>query len=527
MSSSGTDTADAKALPGRTNPADGSSLPEVRWSSRADVELAIKKARAAQPGWAELSLAARADRALVFGKRLVERRAELAKLLADETGRSITECLMSEVVTSVSYAKGAIRAARVALAPERIKLPMLEFPGKKVVVEAVPRGVIGIIAPWNYPSGNFLKSLFPALLSGNAVVMKPSEHTPRTGAWLAALCCEVFAADVVQIVQGDGAIGAALIEGGVDAIVFTGSVATGKKVSMMAAERLIPASVELGGKDAAIVLADCDLTRTVAGIAFWAMHNCGQNCAGIERVYVEESIADTFVERLTAVVKAIRVNADPTGTTDAEIGPVQNAAQLAIVEAHVADARQRGAAVLCGGARTGTGLGYQATVIDKCDEAMRVVHEETFGPVVAVIRVKDADEAIRRANDSRYGLNGSVWTKDLERGAAIARRLEVGVALVNNHSFTGVVPETPWTGVRDTGPGVASSRHAYPTFVRRRTLVVDSNRDPEPFWLPTTADLTALAEAVAQLQLGSIGAAFRALGLIKKRVAAIRKLAGG
>lgn len=527
MSSSGAEVVSSGVRPGQQNPADGSPLGELRWSTAAEVTAAIEKARAAQPGWAELSLDARAGKALLLARRIVERRAEIAKILSEETGRSLTECLMSEVVTGVGYAKGAIRAGRAALAPEKIKLSALEYPGKKVVVEAVPRGVIGIIAPWNYPLGNFMKSLYPALLSGNGVVLKPSEHTPRAGAWLAALCNEVFPPGLVQIVQGDGAIGQALLAGGVDGIVFTGSVATGKKVSVAAAERLIPASVELGGKDAAIVLADCDLVRTTAGIAFWAMHNCGQNCAGIERVYVEEAIADRFVEQLTKVCKAIRVNDDPSGAADAEIGPLQNAAQLAIVEAHVEEARQRGAAILCGGARTGKGLGYQATVVDKCDESMRVVSEETFGPVVAVIRVKDADEAIRRANDSRYGLNGSVWTSNLERGAALARRLEVGVALVNNHAFTGILPETPWTGVRDTGTGVAASRHAYPTFVRRRTVVVDSNKDPEPFWLPSTPELTALADTVAQLQLGSLGAAFRALGLIKKRVAAIKKLAGG
>jgi acyl-CoA reductase-like NAD-dependent aldehyde dehydrogenase len=342
-----------------------------------------------------------------------------------------------------------------------------------------------------------------------------------------AQCAEIFPEGLVQLVQGDGQIGAALIEGGVDSIVFTGSVATGRRVSVMAAERFVPCSVELGGKDAAIVLADCDLERTAAGVAYWALHNAGQNCAGIERVYVEQAIADQFVARLAHVVKSVRVNADASGKSEAEIGPLQNAAQLALVERHVQDAVARGARVLCGGARTGSGYGFWPTLLDSCDESMQVVHEETFGPVIAVIRVKDAEEALRRANDSKYGLNGSVWTRNLERGAELARRMDVGIALVNNHAFTGIVAEAPWTGVRDTGTGVAASRHSYPSFVRRRTVVIDSNSDPDPYWFPSTSELGVLAEAVAQMQLGSLSAALKALGALKKRVAAIRKLARG
>jgi acyl-CoA reductase-like NAD-dependent aldehyde dehydrogenase len=509
------------------NPADESALPPVAWSRVSEVQEAIAKGRAAQPAWARLTLDQRAERAMALARRIVERRDEIGLILAQETGRSVVEAQMSEVVTAVSYVKGAIRAAEKALASETVQLPKLEHPGKKVIVETVPRGVIGIIAPWNYPLGNFMKSLYPALLSGNGVVLKPSEHTPRAGAWLKAQCVEIFPPGLVQLVQGAGDIGAALIEGGVDGIVFTGSVATGRRVSIMAAERLVPCSVELGGKDAAIVLADCDLERTAAGIAYWALHNAGQNCAGIERVYVEAAIAERFVARLTHVVKAVRVNADASGKSDAEIGPLQNPAQLALVERHVQDALSRGAKLLCGGARTGSGYGYQPTVLDGCDESMQVVHEETFGPVIAVIRVKDADEAIKRANDSKYGLNGSVWTRDLDKGAALARRLDVGIALVNNHAFTGIVAEAPWTGVRETGPGVAASRHSYPTFVRRRTVVIDKNSDPDPYWFPATPELGTLADAVAQMQLGSMSAALKALGALKKRVAAIRKLARG
>lgn len=506
---------------GCMNPADGSALDPVPPTSVAEVRAAAAAARAAQPAWGARTLDQRAATVHELVRAMLARRDEALGIMAREMGRSETECLMSELAGLVDFAKGSIRAARKALAPEPIKLSRLDYPGKRVVVEAVPRGVVGIIAPWNYPLSNFYRGLFTALLAGDGALLKPSEHTPRTGAWLHARCAEVLPRGLVGLAQGAGEVGLAVIDE-VDAVVFTGSVGTGRKVSIRCAERLIPCSVELGGKDAAIVLADCDLERTVIGVAQWAMHNAGQCCAGIERVYVEEKLADEFVRRLGAVVGALRVHG---GEGVSDLGPLQNAQQLGIVEAHVEDARTRGARVVTGGARTGRGLGYQPTVLDGCTDEMRVVREETFGPVVAVVRVRDAEEAVARANASSYGLNGSVWTRDLRRGEALARRLDVGVALVNNHAITGIFPETPWTGVKDTGPGVAASHHAFHTFVRRRTLLVDASRKPDPWWMPFDDNMRALGEALVARQLGSVGALIKLAGLVGKRVAAIRELA--
>lgn len=522
-------TANAPApLPvGAFNPADLSPLPPVPPSADAAVTAAVDAARKAQPAWGALPLESRELAVLELGRLLLTERAEGMRILSQETGRSPTECLMSELVSSLEFARAAVRTGRKALAPEKIPLSVLDYPGKRAVIEAVPRGVVGIIAPWNYPVGNFMKSLLPALLGGNGVVLKPSEHTPRSGAWLHSLCARAFPAGLVQLVQGDGRVGGTLVDR-VDAVVFTGSVPTGKRVAVQAAGRLIPCSVELGGKDAAIVLEDADLTRTVAGVAQWAFHNAGQNCAGIERVYVVDAIADAFVDALARLADRLTVSTGgaagaPSALSD--LGPLQNPAQLHIVETHVQQAVKDGAVVRAGGKRVGSGLGYRPTVLDRCTQTMRVVTEETFGPVVAVVRVKDEEEALKLANDSVYGLNGSVWTRNLQRGEALARRMEVGVALVNNHSVVGIMPELPWTGVKDTGPGVASSRHSYPTFVRRRALLVDSAKNPDPWWMPINEDLGAFGEAVVARSLGSLGALLKLGGLLGKRVKAIRKLA--
>jgi len=496
----------------------------VPWTPPDQIPAIVARARAAQTGWAALPLKQRCSKMLELARRVVEHREEAAALLEQEIGRHEGDNLLSEVSTLISYAKGAVAVAKKALKPERIRLSAIEFPGKKVVVEAVPRGVVAIIAPWNYPLLQFYKPLFPALLSGNAVVLKPSEHTPRTGRWLAEQCAAVLPEGLVGLVIGDGEAGAALLESEVNAVVFTGSTAVGRRIAAQCGERLIPCSVELGGKDAAIVLADCNLDRTVAGIAFAALHNAGQDCSGVEVVYVEEAIADTFVERLAGVLRQLRVAPNPDG---ADLCPLQNAEQLDIVADHVQDAVARGARVVVGGAATGTGFGFQPTLLEGCTPEMKVVTKETFGPVIAVIRVKDAQAAVPLVNASHYGLSGSVWTKDLDRGAALARRLEVGMAYVNNHSFAGVIPKIPWTGTKESGTGIAASTYSYATYVRRRTVIVDSNSNPEPFWMPADANLTALGHTLAEFNLGAVGKVFKLLGLLGKRVAAVKGLVAG
>lgn len=506
--------------PGSVNPADLHALEPVKASTADDVKAAVSAARSAQITWGTLPLATRAQHIKALGQAILTKADSLAKIMSDETGRSTVECKASELTSLAPYIDVAIEVAKDVLKPSKVRLSALDFPGKKGVTESVPRGVIGIIAPWNYPLSNFWKSLYPALLSGNGVVLKPSENTPRTGAALAAICAEVLPKGLVGVVQGTGEIGQSLIDE-VDAIVFTGSVPSGRKVAARAAERLIPTSLELGGKDAALVLADCDLERTAIGVAQWAMHNCGQNCAAIERVYVEDAIADRFVETLTRVVSKLKVSSG----NDGDLGPLQNQNQLELVERHVEQARTKGAKITTGGKREGIGFGYAPTVIDGCTDDMDVVRDETFGPVVAVIRVKDAEDGLARANASRYGLNGSVWTKNIARGEELVKRMAVGVGYVNNHGFAGILADVPWTGVKESGPGIAASAHSYGVFTRPRTVIVDSGKNPDPWWIPANAELGAFVDAlIARGQGGGIGVLLKLGGLVKKRANAIREL---
>jgi acyl-CoA reductase-like NAD-dependent aldehyde dehydrogenase len=493
----------------------------------ADLPQMVEQARMSGIHWSQMTLNERADRLIKLGRMITARREEGAELLAQETGRASSMLALSELNNVLTFISACIKEAKYALKPTKVKLSSLDWPGKSVRVEQVPRGVIGIIAPWNYPISNFYKSLFPALLAGNTVVIKPSEFTPRVGAWLAEVARETLGEGIVNCVQGGAVVGAALIDAGIDAIVFTGSVTTGEKVAIAAAKNLIPCSLELGGKDAALVLADAEIERSALGIAQWSMFNSGQDCSSIERLYIVESIADQFLSTLTKIIANLSFHGDGTLTEEdeADVGPLQNQSQLHLVQAHVESAVKSGAKVLCGGEITGQGYGFKPTLLDHCNDRMTVVTDETFGPVLAVVRVPNIEEAITQINRSQYGLNGSVWTKDIKLGEHIARRFEVGVALVNNHSFTGSLPQTPWTGVKQTGYGVASSRWAYHTFVRPKTVVIDKNKGPDPFWLPIDDSYRQFVEAVALKNLGGgIRVMIRLVRLLGRRIRATRSL---
>jgi len=484
----------------------------TRASSTDAITRAVTASRAAQEYWRLQPVEERVAALERAARQMLLRRAEAIDLAQREMGKVPVEGLFNETLGPLDSVGAWARVVRQATGRRRVRLNPISFPRKSASVDYVPRGVVGVIAPWNFPIAGLYRPIWPALMTGNGVVLKPSEFTPKTSEWFALRLAEELPDGLVQVVQGDGEVGAQLIDAGIDACVFTGSPRTGRAVRIRCAERGIPSSIEMGGKDAAIVLGDCDLARSVAGITHWTLSNAGQACGAIEIVYVEQKIAGEFVERMRRAWSRL---------TAESVAPLGNQRQLEIVVAQVEDARAKGARVVCGGTR-GDGLWYAPTLLDGCDERMSVMTDETFGPVLAIARIEGATEAIRKINRSRYGLGASIWTRDLARARRLAERLEVGVVNVNNHSFTGAIPSLPWSGTRETGFGVANGPESLATFIRTRVTAVDASEGFELYWMPYDRALRQLGERVADAQIGRIVGAWKLPLLMRQRAKALR-----
>ncbi len=477
------------------DPASGAQLDELPLADADDVRAAVARGRAAQPGWAAVGPAERA-RVLRRARGWLLANAErVVDSIVAETGKTREDARIAELSYTLAALGFWARKGPGWLRERRTRSANRFLLGKRLYVGYRPRGVVGVIGPWNFPLTNSFGDCIPALLAGNAVLLKPSEETPLTSLLMAEMLrASGLPEDVFQVVVGAGDAGAALVDE-VDQVMFTGSTATGRRIAEQAARRLIPVGLELGGNDPMIVLADADLERAANGAASYAMFNAGQTCIAIERAYVEDAVHDRFVALLTERVAALRCGPS-TGTADTDVGAITSPAQLETIERHVADAVLHGARVLTGGARVpGPGRFYAPTVLADCDHGMEVMREETFGPVLPVMRVADADEAVRLANDSPYGLQASVWTRNVRRGRAIARRLQAGGVSVNDAIVLYTALEAPMGGVKDSGLGV---RHGGPDGLRKycvpQSLLVTPGR-----WLrhelnmyPNTARRSAL-----------------------------------
>lgn len=500
------------------NPADGSPLGPIPVSTPEDVRAAVVRARAAAPDWAALTFKQRGAILAQVRDRLFARADDIAGILHREIGKPKVEAYLSEVVANLDLFDYHIANDEKILAPEVIKLSPLNYPKKKGVVEHVPLGVIGLISPWNFPVAIPLRSIVPALMAGNTVVFKPSEYSSHCGHAIAGLFEGLLPKGVLETIYGAGETGAALTASDVDRLVFTGSVATGKRVAVAGAERLIPVSVELGGKDPAIVLEDADLDRAANGVVWGAFFNAGQNCGAVERVYVVRQVAEPFLAKVMEKANRVRLSDGVEG----EVGPLINEKQVEIVDRQVRDAVEQGAKVMLGGNRKGR-LYFEPTVLTGVTHGMSVMRDETFGPVLPIQVVQSAEEAIQLSNDSAYGLTASVWTKDINKGKAIAARLHCGVATINNHSFTGALPQAPWTGVKETGSGVTNSRSALFEMTRPRFTLVDGAKDKlEAWWFPYTPTLLAMVPRILQMAARGLGTKLAAvpklLPLLGKRM---------
>jgi succinate-semialdehyde dehydrogenase/glutarate-semialdehyde dehydrogenase len=454
------------------SPATLEPIGEIEVATVADVAAALGAARAAQPAWAARPVAERArvlSRALEI---LLARQDDFIDVIRRESGKARTEALLIEIYAACdALAYHAKRAAKI-LKPERRRLHGPLALMKRLEIVYRPLGVVGVISPWNGPFILSINPLLQALVAGNAVLLKPSEVTPYSGKLAVDLFAEAgLPPGLATALLGDGETGAALVESGVDKIAFTGSVATGRKVAEACARRLLPCTLELGGKDPMIVCADADLDRAAAGAVAGAFFNTGQICFSTERVYVVEEVADAFVSRVVERTRRLRQGA----SGEYDLGPIFWPPQLAVIEAHVADAVARGARVLTGGRRAEglAGLFYEPTVLVDVTHDMRIMREETFGPVLPVMRVPDEEAAIRLANDSPYGLAASVWSADVARARALSTALEAGSVCVNDMTVTYGVPEAPFGGRRQSGVGQVNGVEGLRGYCYAQPILVD------------------------------------------------------
>lgn len=468
------------------NPATLEKITELQVAAPTEVSRAVERARQAHFVWSQITLAERSRLFYRLRDMLLDEGEKLADILTAETGRPRAEVYGNELFYLCdaigSWAKKGARYLR----PEKIRphFPLLKT--KRVISTYAPRGVVGIISPWNFPLTMTLGEALPALMAGNAVVIKPSELTPLSAIFGAEIAAKAgFPENLLQIVTGDGATGEALVDCA-DMIAFTGSVETGKRVMRRAAERLIPISLELGGKDPMIVLKDADLDRAAGACVWGALMNSGQICTSIERVYVEAPVYQSFVDKVVARVRAIRQGASET---EVDIGCMTSEEQFKTVAAQVDEAVLRGARALTGGRRHPDlpGYYYEPTVLVDVDHSMKVMTEETFGPIIPLVKVRDAEEALRLANDSRYGLSGSIFSRDRALAQRLAQELQSGSVSINDSLVPFIIADAPMGGRKDSGFGYRHGAEGIRKFCQQKTVVTDKFGLKEEFpWYPAT-----------------------------------------
>jgi len=484
------------------NPATGEALRDFECATTGDVQHAVTRARAAQRGWRDIAIRQRLTILQRFQHLLNDRKQQVARTITSEAGKPYAEALLTEILIVLDAARYLLNESYGFLRDQPVPHGSLATKAKSGRVVREPYGVVGIISPWNYPFSIPATEALAALITGNAVVLKPSELTPLSTLELASLLRDAgFPNDLFQTVIGDGSTGAALVESEIDKLVFTGSVATGRRIAQSAAARLLPVVLELGGKDPMIVLDDADIDMVSSGAVWAAFVNAGQACLSVERCYVHRSIYEGFVAACAEKAQRLRVGdgMDP----GSDVGPLIHERQLRIIEEHVADAQKRGARLVCGGKRLadkGPNF-YAPTVLADVTHEMRVMREETFGPVLAVMPFDSDEQAIELANDSEYGLAASVWTRDHARGEAIARRINAGTVMVNDALSCFGISEAPHGGWKASGMGRTHGRFGLEEMVRVKYLDNDLLRGmKKPWWYGYGALLARSAEGFLDFQ---------------------------
>jgi len=472
-----------------TNPSTGENIGSIPMVDIDAAREALERARRAQKRWEATPIRERAQVIKRFRDLLLDRADEVCALLTRENGKVLQESLQMEVFPIADLANYFANRGASILKRRDIPIHLLKY--RRSYLHYRPRGVVFVISPWNFPFTIPFGTVIMALMAGNAVLLKPASLTPLIALKGRELMLEAgLDRDLFQVLPCPGQLASEIIDLGVDYVNFTGSTPVGKRVAARCGQALVPCSMELGGKDPAIVLPDANLDLVVGSLVWGAFSNAGQICASVERAYVHESVYDEVVERVAARTRKLRVG-DPLAG-DVDMGPMTDPGQLAIVVSQVDKAVAAGARVLAGGKRMeGPGQFYEPTVLVDVDESMEALSEETFGPTLPILPFKTTEEAIRRANDTVFGLDAYVFTRNRREGRRIAEQLEAGTAMVNEVLITHACPETPWGGVKESGIGRVHSDDGLRELCETYHVNEERVRLPfawSPFWQPYSTD---------------------------------------
>ncbi len=529
----------SSVLPARTDkiisydPATGAEVGRVAVTSVDAVTQAVSDGRAAFVKWKTTSFDERKRLVMAAREVLLAEMDEIASLISRESGKPVAEAFSMEIAPVLDLMQYFARNTEKMLRPAKIGIGIYGLMGRSSRIVYHPLGVVGIIPAWNYPFSIPLGEATMALMAGNTVVIKPSELTPMIGLKIGEIFEKaveqafqpVHHRNLVQIVSGDGSTGAALVEAAPDKIMFTGSVVTGKKIAAAAAKNLTSVVLELGGKDPMIVFADANL-ELAAGAAVWgAFCNAGQSCSSVERLYVEESVAEELTRKI--VEKTKRLKQGIGDQADVSIGAMSSEQQIKIVEDHVDDFRAAGAKIETGGQRNPMleGLFYEPTVITGAHNDMRAMQEETFGPTLPIATFSTEEEAIRLANDSEFGLTASVWTRDRARGERVAQKIEAGSVCVNEVLYTHGIGQTPWGGFKNSGRGRTHGREGLMELVQPQHIHVNKlSLMPDAWWMPYSANAVAtFRKMTTTFATGSLLKTASLLPQMLKRISELRR----
>ncbi|MCG7844919.1 MAG: aldehyde dehydrogenase family protein [Methanomassiliicoccales archaeon] len=473
------------------NPATLELVGEVGSVLPQDIFRMVEEARQAQTEWASLPLKRRSKVLRQVQSLLVDRADDYAELVSQEAGKPIMESLATDVMNALSVGDFAIGRMEHIFQESKVDFEnlssMMHYMGRSSYLVPRPLGVVGLITPWNYPLAVPYSQTMMCLAAGNGVVLKPSSQTPLTSVRMKETMDEAgLPSGLLQVAVGAGSeVGEALVTSNVDRIIFTGHSDVGQRIMALASQRLTPITLELGGKDAFIVLRDADLRRAAKAACWGSFVNCGQTCAAVKRIYVDRTVAEKFTSLLLENVKALKQGYDLNDTT-MSVGPLISEAAVEDMEAQLSRALQQGAKVLTGGKRPFGLKGYffEPTVLDDVTQNMDIVRQETFGPIVSLLTFQDEQEAVRLANDNDFALNGSVWTADLDKGRKIAMTLRSGTITVNNVAYTYGLGATPWGGRGKSGFGRTHGDMGFEELLERQHVHLDKGKFPSEIWWP-------------------------------------------